>query len=275
MKSYTFTVLRYVHDPVAEEFGNVGVVIHSQKSNFLAGKFRKSPGRLTKLFPDMNRADFQDVMRHLNKVFDKPRKSNSPDLKFGQSASTAAAAALPRDDSALRWSGDKSGIAKDLDAELDALYDRFVMRYDEASLRQKKTDDDVWKTFKKGLEKRQVLEHFRPKKIKADLGELDVKYAYKNGVWHCLEPLSFDLADIDNVHSKAYRWAGNMMAVGDAQEAFKMYFLLGRPQDESLEDAFDSAVHLLRKSHMDTEVFLEDEVDDLSDTLETVLSAIG
>lgn len=107
-----------------------------------------------------------------------------------------------------------------------------------------------------------------PKTFKGSDDELEVKHAWKNGVWHCLQPVSFDLSDSENIHEKAYRWLGHLTAVHDVSDPFKMYFLVGRPQGRKLEKAFNSAVKILRKAPVNTEIFFESQVTALSNELE-------
>ena len=63
--------------------------------------------------------------------------------------------------------------------------------------------------------------------------------------WHCLEPVSFDLSSADSLREKAHKWLGQLLSVKEAKEPFKVYLLLGEPQNENLRPAFDKAVSIL------------------------------
>lgn len=78
-----------------------------------------------------------------------------------------AHAILPRDDSSLQWSGVGSGRTADPAEALERLFDRMVTRYDERPAVPARDDEDVWRHFKRTLEARRVLQHFKPKKIAA------------------------------------------------------------------------------------------------------------
>jgi hypothetical protein len=44
------------------------------------------------------------------------------------------------------------------------------------------------------------------REIVADADTKTFSKAWKNGVWHCLEPVSFDLVDGSSIHAKAHRY---------------------------------------------------------------------
>jgi hypothetical protein len=76
------------------------------------------------------------------------------------------------------------------------------------------------------------------------------------------EPGSFDLADAEGIKSKARSWLGHLSAVADDVEPFKPHFIVGAPATEGLEDAYRSALAILRKAPNHPEIYEESEVDD-------------
>ena len=109
-----------------------------------------------------------------------------------------------------------------------------------------------------------MLRHFQPKKIAVQDDEVEFQYAWKNGVWHCLEPLSFDLAAAETIRDKAHRWLGHIASVRNATEPFKLYLLIGAPQQEQLQPAFLNAMSILGKIPGDKEIVLENEASSLA-----------
>lgn len=272
---YTYSLLRYVHDPVAGESVNVGVVLVSEEARFIGVKCRRNTGRLTKIFPDMDRAAYGSIVRHAEAKAAKLGKQAENQMIFDTigSSDSVAISLLPHDDSAFQWSEIRSGISKKPQKTLELLFERMVAKYDEPAALRKKNDSDVWRTFRTELEERQVLKHFHKTVIRSSDDTLEVDHAFKNGVWHCLEPLSFDLSDEDYIKDKAYKWAGHLTSVQDQRSDFKIYFLVGEPQDTKLAKAFNTAVNILRKPEVDIEIFRESEVEDLSDLLEDQIRA--
>jgi hypothetical protein len=172
---------------------------------------------------------------------------------------------LPADDSSLQWSSPGSGLAENLSQTLESLFNRLVMRYEERQHQERQSDEDVWRKFRKNLESRHVLKHLQPKKIAVQDDEVEFQHSWKNGVWHCLEPVSLDLSSPDSIKEKAHRWLGQVTSVQKASEQFKVYMLLGEPQQESLRPAFEKAVSILRKLPVENEIVREEEAADFSE----------
>jgi hypothetical protein len=158
------------------------------------------------------------------------------------------------------------GMTADPSQALNSLYERMVIRYEQQPQTPHRTDAEVWRRFKRDLEERRLLHFFRPKKIAVADDEVEFQYAWKNGVWHCLEPISFDLSDAENIRDKAHRWLGQIASVKGAEE-FKLYLLVGSPQQAQLHAAFESALSILHKMPVPTEIFREDQAPKLAETI--------
>lgn len=260
--SYTYSVLRYVHDTTTGEFVNVGVAIYSREARYASALCRSTYGRLSKTFPGVDGDVFKSLMRHVQSRIEEMGDRLKNDLPLeGLPASVIeiAHAILPADDSSLQWSPPGSGLTENLSQTLESLFNRLVARYDERPQQERRSDEEVWRKYRRNLETRHVLKHLQPKKISVQDDEVEFQYAWKNGVWHCLEPVSFDLSSADSIREKAHRWLGQFMSVKDSQEQFKVYLLLGEPQQEALRPAFDKAVSILRKLPVENEVVRESD----------------
>ena len=64
---YSFTVLRYVHDVVAGEFLNVGIVMYLPASGELRVRTHRSVGRLSRAFPDIEAPAFRKAMQAIDR----------------------------------------------------------------------------------------------------------------------------------------------------------------------------------------------------------------
>lgn len=263
-RPYTYTTLRYVHDGMTGEFVNVGVVVVSKDGKYVGAKLRHTHARLSGVFPDLDRDAFRSAMRRLEAQIKKSgREIAKIALPFGDfDATTIVRQAMPSDDSSLQWSSPGGGVAHDLDAVLERLFGRLVARYDLHSERRR-TDDDVWRPVREQLEANDIAKYFSEKTISGRDDEIEFKHAWKNGIWHCVQPLSFDLSDSDGIKDKARRWTGHLAAVSDTTEHFRPYFLVARPSQKKLEDAFETAISILRKSPQAPEIYLESERDAL------------
>jgi Protein of unknown function (DUF3037) len=273
--SYSYTVLRYVHDTTTGEFINAGVVLLARDLRFLGVKMRHTHGRLSAMFPDLDRDAFRSSMRVIEHALKDLAETYAKDDLFplASDALVIARTVLPHDDSSLQWSPVGGGLTSDPPAALDRVFERLVARYDGKTERVKRTDEDVWRPVKERLDRAGLSSRLRPTVIHGKVDEIKFNRAWKNGIWHCYEPLSFDLADAEYIKDKARRWSGFLSTVRDAADQFKPIFIVGAPHDEKLMPAFKNAVEILRNSPVQPEVFAESDADRLAAQMEADISA--
>lgn len=278
-RRYTYTVLRYVHDPLTAEFVNVGLVVHFPESSFgsaiLKTGTRETIGRMRDMFPDMDRTAFVATMRTINRILTKLADQLGSDQLFASpgDALTFARQVMPLDDSSLQWSPVGSGMAEDPDKTFQRIYNRLVTKYDVRKV-QRRSDEEIWKPVRQRLEERHLSLALEPKTIIGGDDKIEFQRAWKNGTWHVYEPVSLDLADADGIYRKAHRWLGQLASVWpEASESFQTYFIVGAPSDPQLESAYRGALNILKKSDAKAEVFEETEVDQLVDRIEDQMKA--
>ncbi len=267
---YTYTVLRYVHDIATGEFLNVGVALLAPEQHYISALCRTTVGRLKPVFPSLDGESFRGAMRHVTHEFERLQKELAEELPLKPTANGVmgfAHAVLGADDSSLQWSPTGSGLTADPGLTLEQLYERFVTAHDPRTPVPRRHDEDVWKPFSVELQQRQVLRHFVKKTIAVADDQIEFKHAWKNGVWHCLAPVSFDLASADSIREKAHKWLGQLTSVANSGEGFKLYFLVGEPAQADLRPAFESALSILGKSMVEQEVVPETEAGELSERL--------
>lgn len=265
--AYTYTVLRYVHDTVTGEFVNVGVALLAPGERYAGAKCRTTYGRLSKVFPGMDGEAFKNLMRYIQSQFEEMGARWHEELPFEPmpgSAMELARRVLPVDDSSLQWSPPGSGLTEKPSDALEQLFSRLVMAYEERSELVYRSDDDVWRGYKRNLEAHGVLKDLQSVTVSVQDDHVEFQHAWKNGRWNCLEPVSFDLTQAEHILDKAHRWLGLMTSVQEELESFKVYLLVGEPKDERLRSAFDNAVSILRKSPGEKQIVRESEAADFS-----------
>jgi len=269
-QNYEFSVLRYVHDTLTGEFVNVGVVIYCEKEKWISAQCRNTYARVSAVFPNLNSSHFRRMMKFVQAEFSKANNSLNTELQFSEieSLQTLLHRVLPKDDSSLQWSTVSAGLTVDLDAELSILFERYVSHYDIRPVRERRTEQDMWKDFKKTLEKFTLTEDFQSKRIAVKDDEIEFQHSWKNGIWHCIEPISFDLSDVDYFKDKAHRWLGQLSSIKDAAETFKVYLLVSPPTDTELQPAFNRALSILRKIPVESEIFLENDAPLLAEEIQ-------
>jgi hypothetical protein len=242
---YTYVVLRYRHDPLAGELLNVGVLLHAPRSRFLKSAMRSTYGRLSRLYPDFDGSALTNDLKRAETALNRLASSEGADL-FAADLSVHDFARRVLDDPAgsYIWSEAGSGLTRDPEEDLARLYARFIGQFDEKDA-ARRSDADIWRPARDRLAERQLDRLFEPKTIATDRDEVAFQHAWKNGVWHCVQPLSFDLATAASIQEKAARWVGHMYGLQTSQETFRPYFLVGAPDEPGLVPAFERAVAFL------------------------------
>jgi hypothetical protein len=269
MSPYTFVVLRYVHDAACGEFVNIGLVLCCPKAGFLGERTKASFGRVAAVFPDLDREGYRAAVGAVRRSVTRlKREIKTADLlRDTWDASTLAKRIVPTDDSSLQWSNMGGGLTDDPNATLERLYNRLVGRYDSGAP-VRRSDDDVWRPVRDLLADRNIEEKLTETVIKGQDDIINFRHAWKNGKWHCIQPLSFDLSNADNIKDKARRWTGHLAAVRDVSDQFMPYFIVSKPSDETLEDAYETAISILRKGPVAVEIYTDDRAEQLVSVIE-------
>lgn len=282
LQPYSFCFLRYHHDIVTGEFGNVAVLLWAPESRYLGFKSCRRYGRLSKFFGKFASEDYSSLMKRLDTRFDHLAKDYLEHNFFPEfdalprSASHLAIQVIPEDDGALRWSPSQGGLTEHPEVELEAIYEKFIGSKNEVSASSRRDEKVVYETsYKSAFENVAVKPFIRPFTAEAPLVTHEFGQAWKNGVWNVYEPISLDYAEEESIANKAYRWDSRARHLCEVAEPPKIHFLLGSPR-EGHEKAYGKAKDILYSSHSDTDVCLIEEneaVDFASDLLDRVLAA--
>jgi hypothetical protein len=259
--SYSTITLRYIHDVVTGEFANIGVVLFAPDQRFLEARFTTSYERLNAIFLKIDHLHYRAVIRYMSNRFDEIAADIRGNLQVPPviGLKEIVRQVLPPDDSSLQWSEQGGGFSDNPPQTLELLYRRQVERYVAGAEQVSRDDDDIAKPFKTRLGR--AATKLQEKKIRTHDYQYDFRFAWKNDVWHLYEPVSFDLVDPGSIREKANKWLGRGVALNDAQEKFKIHFLLGEPRQAETKKAFENAVHLLAKIPADKELVREGEME--------------
>ena len=249
---------------------NVALAVFSKDAMFLKFKNKTSTGRISALFPDFKARQFKqliDLVKDRFQVIEKEFNSGLNLWARTESLNELLLETLPKDDSALVWSAVSNGVSSDMEIAFDKIYSRYITQFDHRSSSNGKSDEDVWRAFKRDLEQRNLLHYFERKKISSRDDEIEFSLAWKNGVWHCIEPISFDLSAQEKIRDKAHKYLGQLTSVSDSSERFKLYIVAAKPRDPSLVTAFERAMSILEKIPTDKQIFTEEQSSALADYL--------
>lgn len=267
--TFTYTVLRYVHDIATGEFVNMGVALYAPEAKYVSAICNSRYGRLSKMFLEVNGENLRSLMRYIQARFEEHAAKLSSELALEKPKSVMeiAVSILPRDDSSLQWSEPNGGFTEDPAATLEQLYIRLVERYEQRAQLPSRNDDEVWRTYRKALETKQVLARLQPKRIVAKDYDHEFDHAWKNGVWNLFQPVSMDLLDADSILDKANRWLGRATNLKDSDEKFRLWMLIGEPRIEKLKPAYGKALNILNKMPVQKDFVTEQEAQKFSEQL--------
>jgi hypothetical protein len=268
---YSFSILRYVHDPVTQEFVNIGVAVYSRETGYLRAICDTRYARITKMFAKINGNRFRQLTRYIQEQIAVIGESLSSELPFepGREIEHLLQRVLPADDSSIQFSRAGAGLSHDLNRTLEELFERYVSRYATSSDSARRDDEDVWRsTYREPLERRHVASCLTTKRIVAPNYDYEFQRAWKNDIWHLYEPVSFDLMDGGSILEKANRWVGRATSLQDSAEEFKIHLLLGEPEDSKLQVVFLKARNILAKMPVRGELIRESEAEAFADELE-------
>jgi hypothetical protein len=247
-ETYSYTVLRYVHDVMTGEFVNVGVVLHAATG--LQSKFRSTYGRVSSVFPTLDERAFKEALRAVKAAIEQLAKSEKSAglLQSSPDAIAFARQALVVDDSSFQWSPPGSGITRDAAATLDQLYSRFVTRHERHAV-HRRDDADVWKPIREKLEEMQIADRFQEHTFRGSVEEITLEHAWKNGKWHAIQAISLDLSDANEIKKKAHRIRGHLDSVADGlADEVDLNLVIGGPSNPEIADAYNAAQRILEKA---------------------------
>jgi hypothetical protein len=269
-KSYSFSILRYVHDAVTQEFINIGVAVYSAEAGFLRVICTAHYARITRTFASIDGNRFRELTAYIEEKLNTIGRDLGSGLPFepGLAIEHVLARVLPPDDSSVQFSHAGVGLSSDLEKTIVDLFNRYVERYAIPNDASRRDDEEIWRAFKEPLAARHVTAYLQPKRISSLNYDYNFQHAWKNEIWHLYEPVSFDLADGGPIVEKANRWLGRATSLNDSPDNFKLYILLGEPQDKRLQGSFTKAQNILNKMPVKKDFVRESEAEAFAEEFE-------
>jgi hypothetical protein len=281
MLSYSYTVLKYRHDPVAEEVLNVGVVLYVPDCGQIGVLYDRRYGRLSQTFAHFDGNLYRSVLRRLEDALAAIAKPLSEGLyqvderdKF-RDVGTILRAAWP--DQGLSYFSGRAlpGLTEDPEAELKELYDRFVVsQQDPRDATERFDDRSLWDQFRALLTPRGIEAVLQPKTLGS--AEVEFEHAYKNEKWHVIEPVSLDYAHASDIKERALLAFGKAAAVKDDEELASITVIVGQPRRQTEQKPFLDALRLLHDlPGPRTRVVVDDRVEEFAAELEEEMRRHG
>jgi Protein of unknown function (DUF3037) len=277
---YSFSFLRYVHEPLSGEFANVGVLLWAPRSRFLGFKASHKYRRLSHFFDGFHHQDYRSLISRIETKFEGLSLSladaqiDLPLNKEPESARDLAFRVIPFDDAAFQWSASGGGLTTSPQAELEGLYHEAVGRHYDSDDEPRRDESVIYREiYSRAFESPVVSPHISEHEVTSPLAVHKFPQAWKNGVWNVYQPLSFDLKRSEDIKSKAYRWESLTRFLAQSSEHPKIHLLLGAPGHDHQQD-YIKARDVLNSSKVVTLVE-ENEADDFAKDLESRVLAAG
>jgi hypothetical protein len=262
MKPYQYQILRYVHDAFTGEFVNLGVIVYSPEDLFLQAIVSQKYSRLTGLFPEANGRFIMKMIKN----FETSVHHFSEELKslFRPSESLAVIthSILPPDDSALQLTEVRHAVDTDMNAAIADLFYNMIEKYQDAAAIIPLTDEEVWeKFFKFYFDKYNITERLTTHEIHTRNDVFVFDKSWKNEVWHCYQPVSFDLQSSEVIKNKVYRWSGRLREMDTAQQKIHITFLTALPAHHPHLNEFVMQALQQHAGQVEADIILETEAE--------------
>lgn len=257
---YTYSILQYRHDVWTGEAMNVGILLHCPSRSYISLKVQKPRKRLGQAYPDLDHGALRQELSLLERHYERQSLIQG-DFLGPQSSGDFGRSVLPHDDSSLQWLPEGSGLTSDVEKTHEEIFFRLVKRYESQTDRGGRTDDMVFETVKRKLRLAALYDKFESHTVSSKYAEVTFEHSYKNGVWHCVQPLSFDSKNAERMQDKAQRWAGKLHSLQECSESVRPYIVAGPPRNLALMNKYKLVLEYLRTSPLSPLVVDEEQSD--------------
>lgn len=261
-RRYEYSVLRYVHDPLTEEFMNIGIVVYSLESRFLEVMLNEKYGRISQSFSSFSSGSYKKLLNLIeSKAASIKREWNKNN--WAQQPPQHLAELLPKllipDDSSFVFGQPGAGVSTELSGTARYLFERLVTRYGERIPPSSRNDHEIWSKYERTLEKEKLIDYLHTVELGTATFSMEFKHAWKNENWHPVEALSLDLVEPSSIIRKAHQWIGHTLSLMRDREFGNIYFLLGRPRNPELSDAYEHAIAEMEEQLGDRAILIREE----------------
>lgn len=139
---FKFVLIRYVPNFVKEEFLNAGIILYDMTEQTIIGKIAEKPA-LLKCLDDGSYKYFVDYAKSLIKRLQDIAKKTDSNTPMKEMLGKAFKTATTPTAGLVSFSNVKGGVANDIEAELNGLYDRFITAEDSKGKGETKPKRDI------------------------------------------------------------------------------------------------------------------------------------
>jgi hypothetical protein len=127
--SYTFRVIRYVHDPAVGEMLNVGVLLYAPAAHYLGFKFEALYGRLSNTFVNFDGDNYRRYISRMEAALRRVEERTQPSLDLYEPPGSLEAVTrlvFPDTGGSFQPGPVLAGITDDPEMETEIIFERMV-----------------------------------------------------------------------------------------------------------------------------------------------------
>ncbi|WP_158552557.1 DUF3037 domain-containing protein [Spirosoma telluris] len=273
---FYYSVLQYRYAQSLGEVLNVGVLLLFPEQHQAVFLHPERLGRIRKLYPKFAekviRSYFKGIATRTKQLTKQPEIFADYEAHPRQLIDNEI---LIRDSSALQFSEVKTSVlyTEDLSAIGEQFYKLYLSFYDEDEYKPRHDETYLLKEYKQllrqrlnGLLSREAFEQPITVKPEGTSFAYQFPFAWQNGSFNLVKPVSFDLKLEQSINEKATLNVGQFTVLNDYAERRNARFdvLVARPKDRKLYKPYEQAVQLLaNQPHV--HIVEEDRLDDYSE----------
>lgn len=248
---FQFSLFQYHSSLVSGEVLNVALLVLFPEQRKLHFLYPSSLTRLRAAYPNTVaertlRACFKGIERRVEEVNRQPEIF---DDYLNDSQAFIDNQLFIRDASALQFGKIHTGVlyTEDLNQIASQLYNLYLSVYDLKEGQNKHTDEYIIQQYKDGL-KRQNGGLLSKIKENIEIEGQKFPFAWQNGTYNLVNPVSFDLERPESIHRKATFNVGKLTLLQSYAQEHNARFdlLLAKPKRATLFKEYDNAINLLQ-----------------------------
>lgn len=283
MIHYTYTILRYVHDPAAGEAVNIGLLFYAPEARYVRFLHETRYGHLSKLFSGFQFEEYNKFLTWFSAAVERFQASlNQSQAQLftlddlPADAGVFARHLVPDQGLSFQFGTTGAGLTRRVNATTESLFHRFVtsQRPGDAT-RKRRDDDDVWAAYQGIFQRHAITRVLHPHTVNTSGFEIPFEHAFQNEKWHAIKPMSFDYQESSTIRERAAQWMGYGVALQENPEFSKLYLILGKPGLAAHVRDYIRAKTYLSKMPIDPEIIEEDGVEDFARDLAAYMRKHG
>ncbi|HBL76346.1 MAG: hypothetical protein A2W90_08405 [Bacteroidetes bacterium GWF2_42_66] len=270
--TFKYSVLQYIPSQVLNERVNIGIIVFFPDEGSIHFIYPASFSRLKGFFKSFKEAKIKAYLNQIEKNIKLINKRDSlffTDFNNDEGLYTLIdQEILKSDDSALQFSSFFKSLSYTTDKIkiINDLYNQFFEDYITKPVSSHITEDAIRKTFIKQIKSKspELINKFQVDYIiKTENNEFQFDFAWQNGSFNLVKPVSFDLQETKKIQEKSILLYGNLSLLSDIAiiNNYRFDLLVAKPQNKSIFSSFDRALKTIEKASVKKSIILQSEIE--------------